>query len=280
MSFNKQPRQILVTGANRGIGFLVVKKLSETSSVDETIILLGSRDVKKGYDALRQLNSPSNVFVLHLDTSSNESILHAIEEIKQKHGGYLDVIVNNAAISIAEITEDSARQVFATNYYGIQFINEHMTPLLINNGRIINVSSQVGIDTLQECSRSLQEKYTSSELTQTQLNELVEDFISSVRTNNLENLGYRTKPDWFVYGVSKMALNALTQIETRQWSARKNLLCLSVTPGFCATDMTHFATNARSAELGADSILYVINTPANQLESGGFYRDGQLLTIS
>ncbi|CAF1451814.1 unnamed protein product [Adineta ricciae] len=280
MSFNKQPRQILVTGANRGIGFLVVKKLSETSSVDETIILLGSRDVKKGHDALRQLNSPSNVFVLHLDTSSNESILHAIEEIKQKHGGYLDVIVNNAAISIAEITEDSARQVFATNYYGIKFINEHMIPLMRNNGRIINVSSQVALDTLQECSRSLQEKYTSSELTQTQLNELVEDFISSVRTNNLENLGYRTKPDWFVYGVSKMALNSLTQIETRQWSACKNLLCLSVTPGFCATGMTRFATNARSAELGADSILYVIDTPANQLKSGGFYRDGQLLTIS
>jgi hypothetical protein len=33
---------------------------------------------------------------------------------------------------------------------------------------------------------------------------------------------------------------------------------------------------ARPAELGADSILYTVNTPANELQNGQFYQDGQL----
>ncbi|UJR20147.1 hypothetical protein I4U23_023279 [Adineta vaga] len=274
MSMNKEKHSILVTGANRGIGFVVVKKLLENSSSNNTTILLGSRDLKRGHDALIQLNSPSNVHVLQLDTSSHESIIHAIDEIKQNYGGHIDIVINNAAISTTEISVPTARELFATNYYGIKKLNEYIIPLMQPNGRIINVSSRVGLNTLQESSEAIQEKFTSSTLTQDQLDQLVEDFISGIETNNLENLGYNSKSKFFVYGVSKMALNTLTKIEARQWSNTKNLLFLSVTPGFCATDMTNHASDARSAEAGADSILYVVNAPQNELQNGGFYRDG------
>ncbi|CAF4264724.1 unnamed protein product, partial [Adineta steineri] len=66
MSSAKQ-RVILVTGANKGIGFEVIKKLLEESSASSNnLILLGSRDLKRGQDALLQLGSPSNVHVLQL----------------------------------------------------------------------------------------------------------------------------------------------------------------------------------------------------------------------
>lgn len=87
MPSTEQRRLILVTGANKGIGFEVVKKLAAESSSNGTVILLGSRDLQRGQDALIQLKSPSNVHILQLDTSSRESILRAIEEIKQKYGG-------------------------------------------------------------------------------------------------------------------------------------------------------------------------------------------------
>jgi NAD(P)-dependent dehydrogenase (short-subunit alcohol dehydrogenase family) len=76
--------------------------------------------------------------------------------------------------------------------------------------------------------------------------------------------------------VSKAALITLTRIEARQWSGAKNVLVLSVCPGYCATDLTKYAPDARPAELGADSILYVVKAPANELENGQFYQDGQL----
>ncbi|CAF1252629.1 unnamed protein product [Didymodactylos carnosus] len=99
MSSTEQQRVILVTGANKGIGFEVVKQLVQQPLIKSNdIILLGSRDAKRGQDALAQLDSPSNVHLLQLDTSSDESIAHATDEIKQKYGGQLDIIINNAGI--------------------------------------------------------------------------------------------------------------------------------------------------------------------------------------
>ena len=46
-------KRILITGANKGIGLATVAKLLD--SYDETILLLGSRDSKKGQEALNSL---------------------------------------------------------------------------------------------------------------------------------------------------------------------------------------------------------------------------------
>jgi carbonyl reductase 1 len=279
MSSTKQQRVILVTGANKGIGFYVVKKLLNEPSADNTIILLGSRDLKRGQDALEQLGSPFNVHLLQLDMSSTESINQAVSEIQEKYDGQLDIIINNAGILTKELTVDTARKTFAVNYYGIKLLNEQLFPIIRENGRIINVSSQVAAMVLHESSVTLQEKYTSSTLTTKELDQLVEDFISAIETNTLEDLGYHIKTLPTVYGISKAVLNTLTEIEAREWSTAKNLLVVSVSPGFCATDMTEHSSGARSPELGADSILHAVNTPHAELKNGGFYRDGQQLPL-
>ncbi|CAF3731577.1 unnamed protein product [Rotaria socialis] len=279
MSSTEQKRTILVTGANRGIGFLIVKKLAKESPPDSTIILLGSRDLKRGEDALIQLGSPSNVHVLQLDTSSRESIIRAKDEINQKYGGQLDVVINNAAITRKDLSVDAAREIFGTNYYGVKILNEYLFPLMQENGRIINVSSRVGPNVLYEASQALQQKYTSSTLTKYQVDQLVEELISAIDTNTLEHLGYNIESTDLIYGVSKAALNALTQVEAYEWSNNKNLLVVSVTPGFCATDMTEHAPDARPAELGADSILSIASASRNELRNGGFYRDGHQIPL-
>ncbi|CAM4858340.1 unnamed protein product [Rotaria socialis] len=279
MSSTEQKRTILATGANRGIGFLIVKKLAKESPPNSTIILLGSRDLKRGEDALIQLGSPSNVHVLQLDTSSRESIIRAKDEIKQKYGGQLDVVINNAAIIRKDLSADAAREIFGTNYYGVKILNEYLFPLMQENGRIINVSSRAGPIVLYKASQALQERYASSTLTKYQLDQLVEEFISAIETNTLEHLGYNAEPSFLMYGVSKAALNALTQVEAYEWSNNKNLLVVSVTPGFCATDMTEHAPDARPAELGADSILYMVNALRSELKNGGFYADGQQIPL-
>ena len=273
MASENQQRVILVTGANKGIGFEVVKKLIK--QLNDCLILLGSRDLQRGQEAITKLGSPSNVRLLQLDTSSVDSIARATDEIKQKYGGKLDILINNAGISKLERTAAVAREIFATNYYGVKLLNEYLSPLIRENGRIINVASEVGAWTLHEMSNDLQKKYKSSTLTAEQIDELLNDFISAIGSNSLQKLGYNEQSPFLIYGVSKAALIALTHVEARQWSGAKNVLVLSVCPGYCATDFSDNASGARPAELGADSILYAATAPASQLNNGEFYQDGE-----
>ena len=277
MSSTKQ-RIILVTGANKGIGFEVVKKLAKNSStIDDDVILLGSRDLTRGQDAIKQLGSPPNVHLFQLDSSSKESIARATNEIKQKFGGQLDVIINNAGIAKQGSSIEDARETFATNYYGIKTLNEHMAPLLRENGRIINVASEVGAWVMHGASKDLQDQYTSPTLTVEQLDRLVEDFLSAVESKTLEKVGYTTKLPIMQYGTSKSALIALTQIEARQRYGNKNIFAYAVCPGYCSTDLNNHGAGSRSPAEGADSILYVVNTPNDQLKNGSFYQDGKQL---
>jgi NAD(P)-dependent dehydrogenase (short-subunit alcohol dehydrogenase family) len=164
-------RVFLVTGANKGIGFEVVKKLSVNHPTD--LILLGSRDQKRGEEALIQLGSPSNVKVLLLDVSSKQSIEQAKKEIENKYGGYIDVLINNAAVAAKDGTHlKQLQDTFNTNFYGVKQMNDIMSPLLRDNGRIVNVSSGAGVLALQHCSKELKSKFLNPNLTETQLEQL------------------------------------------------------------------------------------------------------------
>ena len=279
MSSTKQERVIFISGANKGLGFLVVKKLLAASSTNNNdIILLGSRDLQRGQEALKQLGSPSNVHLLQVDTSSKESIAHATDEIKQKYGGQLDIIINNAGIASAATSLEKAREMLLTNYYGVKTVNEYLIPLLCNNGRIVNVASELGAWALNGASKDLQKKYTSPTLTVQQLDRLIEDYVSALESNTLDKIGYNSKMDLFNYGISKAALIILTRIQARQSGSDKKVFIYSVCPGYSATDINGHDPNARPAELGADSILYVVNTPNDQLENGAFYQDGKQIS--
>lgn len=269
----QQQRTIFITGANKGLGYEVVKKLLQDSPKDR--ILLGTRDLKRGEEAWKTLGAPANVHLLQIDTSSPESIARAKQEIQTKYQGQLDILINNAGIAPRGNTVAIAREILATNYYGVKLINEQLSGFLRENGRIVNVSSEVGAWTLHDMSKDLQEKYKSSSLTKEKLDALVEEFVSSIESNKTEELGYNTKSPYLNYGVSKTALTALTKIETRQWSGAKNVLVLAVCPGYCATDLNHHGPGSRPAELGAISILHPVNAPAKQLENGQFYQDGE-----
>ena len=266
-------RVILITGANKGIGFEVVKKLVAKPSND--VILLGCRDLQRGENALKALGSPSNVHLLHIDTSSPESIDKAKKEVQEKYNGQLDILVNNAGIADMAKSIEVARKIFATNYFGAKLVAERFADLIRENGRIINVASEVGAWTLFDMSKELQEKYQAKDLTKEKLNQLVDEFLSSVETDRSAELGYGTKFPYLIYGASKAALIALTKVEAREWKGANNVLVLAVCPGYCSTDLNHHGPGSRSPELGADSLLHTINTPANQLENGEFYQDGQ-----
>lgn len=288
MSAKQQTSQrvFLVTGANKGIGYQVVKKLSANQPND--LILLGSRDQKRGEEALVQLGSPSNVKVLVIDTSSKQSIEQAKQEIEKKYGSSLDVLINNAGIANSESGLKTLTDVFNTNYYGVKQVNDTMSSLLKDNGRIVNVSSGLGATSLKHCSPDLKTKFTDLNLTESQLDQLFVPLFKAVEQGqDPQTVGFLPiklpgfeNINVLYYCASKLGVNMLTRIEARDWNKKysaKNVIISAVCPGFCATDLNNNAAGARSAELGADSILHAVNT-AN-LENGQFWRDGNQLPL-
>lgn len=90
---------VLVTGANTGIGFELVKALYNHGSKQYDIIV-GSRSVDKAEVAIQSLktantSSRSTLTTLQIDISSDESITKAFETISSTFGR-VDVLVNNA----------------------------------------------------------------------------------------------------------------------------------------------------------------------------------------
>lgn len=93
---------------------------------------------------------PDRVLVQPLDVADPASIEAAIEAGVQRFGG-IDVVVNNAGItilSIFEATPDAAaRKIFETNVFGVMNVIRAALPRLRQRGggTIVNITSGVGI---------------------------------------------------------------------------------------------------------------------------------------
>ncbi|KAH8751407.1 hypothetical protein F5882DRAFT_454510 [Hyaloscypha sp. PMI_1271] len=151
---------VLITGANRGIGYETAKNLLLHSA--KYHILLGSRSLSRGASAASDLQSTPGVLgtvtSLQLDITSDSSISDAFEFIKTTHG-HLDILVLNAGIfglHPGTATLSSLRANFttilSTNVVSALVMTETFLPLLNNSKslstprspRIVFVSSSVG----------------------------------------------------------------------------------------------------------------------------------------
>ncbi|QIW99566.1 hypothetical protein AMS68_005084 [Peltaster fructicola] len=142
---------VLITGANTGLGYEAVKALLATS---ESHILLGTRSIQKGQDAIAKLqsevpNSKSTIEVLQVDVTSDESIEKAFNEVSSKHD-HLDVLVNNAGVNLERDAQDgklSLREawmgMWSTNVVGAHIMSHTFMPLLIKSKtpRLIFITS-------------------------------------------------------------------------------------------------------------------------------------------
>jgi NAD(P)-dependent dehydrogenase (short-subunit alcohol dehydrogenase family) len=85
----------LVTGANKGIGFGIVRELGKAGMT----VLLGARDAKLGEEAAAKLRTEKlDVHFVPLDLVRPETIAAAAASIDTQFQK-LDVLVNNAAIA-------------------------------------------------------------------------------------------------------------------------------------------------------------------------------------
>ncbi len=139
---------VVVTGAARGIGRAICKKLAlEGGLVAVTDVI--DDEAKQLAEEIKE--SGGQAAFWHMDTSAEENVKQVLAEISEKFGG-IHVLVNNAGIAgpnkaTHEIDEKEWDQVMAINVKGVFFCTKHAVPYMLKNkgGSIINLSSIYGI---------------------------------------------------------------------------------------------------------------------------------------
>ncbi|MEY2577200.1 MAG: hypothetical protein QOI49_24 [Verrucomicrobiota bacterium] len=143
----RNQKTVLVTGANKGIGFEVARQLARQGFR----VFLGARNEKAGGAAAEKLREEGDVIFLKIDISDTNSIRGAAEELSRQ-SDRLDVLVNNAGILLDEdksaltLTPEIFETTLRTNTLGPWLVAQAFAALLGKSQapRIVNVSSGGG----------------------------------------------------------------------------------------------------------------------------------------
>ena len=260
----------IVTGANKGIGFAIVKGLAKTFNGD---IYLTSRNEDRGLSAVKALSDEDIKVLYHqLDTDDESSIIQFADFIKEKHGG-IDILVNNAGIAFKrDATEPISYQAtitIKTNYFGTKLACDHFFPLLKSGARVVNLSSNCGFLPLIP-GDDLKKKLASSDSTLSfeELDAMMKDFVDSTKDGSHEEKGWPNGS----YVVSKVGLSALTRIQQREMdkdSTRTDIAINHVHPGYVDTDMSSHKGHITPEE-GAKSSLFAATLPPDTNVKGKY----------
>ncbi|PWW63199.1 SDR family oxidoreductase [Actinokineospora spheciospongiae] len=213
----------LVTGANKGIGLRIARRLGEVGMT----VHLGARDQERGRAAERELRADGlDARFTRIDVTVQEQVEAAAERIGAEHGR-LDVLVNNAGVVVewgiptAEITAEHMRAAFEVNVFGTVAVTNAFIPLLSRsaNARVVNISSPLG---------SLS---------------LLSDPENPISTRGL-----------LPYSSSKAALNAVTLVYANALRG-EGIKVNAANPGLVATDLNSrspFSRGVLTPEQGAE----------------------------
>jgi NAD(P)-dependent dehydrogenase (short-subunit alcohol dehydrogenase family) len=235
----KEKHIALVTGANKGIGFEVVRDLARKGFH----VFLGARDTEAGEAATEKLRKEGEkedygeITFLKIDVSKPDSIRGAAEEFSRK-SDRLDTLVNNAGILLDDdkdvlmVAPEIFETTLRTNTLGALLVSQAFVPFLKKSDapRIVNVSSGGG-----------------------QLADGADGWAPA-------------------YCISKTALNGVT---SQLAAALPKFAVNSVCPGWVRTDMGG-PDATRSVAEGASGIAWLA-AEAPQNQTSKFWRDRKVI---
>jgi len=136
---------ILITGANRGIGHNILKKISNNGYT-----VIGTSRSESGLENISNTLENTNGEGMIMDVTNQESIDQAVSNIKEKYG-VIYGLVNNAGITqdnlLMRMTDKEWSSVIDTNLTSLYRVTKSVIKDMMKAriGRIINIGSIVGL---------------------------------------------------------------------------------------------------------------------------------------
>lgn len=138
------PRTALVTGASRGIGAAIARRLARDGFA--VVINYVGNQVEAQAVADQIMQEGGRAIIAQADVSNAEAVAAMFDQAEQAFGG-LDVVVNNAGVmqqaTIAEFKEATFDQSIAINLKGAFLCMQQAARRVRAGGRIINLSTSV-----------------------------------------------------------------------------------------------------------------------------------------
>lgn len=161
-------RTIVITGATSGFGKGLVKEFLRNG---DRVIATG-RNLSQRREILldERVLAQGRLIEKDLDVTSDEQRQEFAKYCRQELG-HVDILVNNAGYGVFGALEDldeaQIRQQFEANFFGLALITQSLLPLLRHGkGRIINLSSVLGLMGMPLTSMYCASKYAVEGLTE------------------------------------------------------------------------------------------------------------------
>lgn len=138
----------LITGAARGIGLGFTRHYLEQGHT--VVATVRSLDASKHLQPLAQTYN-DHLKLLELDVSSDRSVAGLAGTLQERETK-LDLVINNAGVSIGKPFNEWTTENFETNFrvnaIGPALVAQCLVPLMADGGKLINVTSGMGSITL------------------------------------------------------------------------------------------------------------------------------------
>jgi len=206
-------KTIIITGANRGIGFHCALRAAQMQP--DRRIVLACRNPAAGELAaqkIRALTGHGHVISLPIDLASLPSVQRFVDLLQDLQDPAVEALINNAGILVNEkneLTEDGFEKTFATNHLGPFYLTLLLSAHYDTGARIIFVTSEA--HHLVRHSSTIPSLYASANLP----------------TSNQKN----EQPLWMRrYAISKLC-NILTAYKLSELLADRNIRVNACNPG-------------------------------------------------
>ena len=139
-------KTILITGASSGFGRLTAEKLANSGHR----VFAGFRSTDGAKKPVADELRGKQIEILRLDVTDQASVDSAVKQLLKTTNNQLDVVVNNAGMASAGISEsftaEQVREMFDVNVFGVQRVIRATLPALRakRSGLVINIGSILG----------------------------------------------------------------------------------------------------------------------------------------
>jgi 3-oxoacyl-[acyl-carrier protein] reductase len=141
--FDFSGKVALVTGSSRGIGAGIVRAF-DTAGARCVVNYVADPAGRNEAEARAVAATLRDALVIECDVGDDAQVAAMMDRIRKEFGG-LDILVNNAGIlrdrTLKKMSPDEWDSVLRVNLTGAFNCLRHATPILRDDGRVVNVSS-------------------------------------------------------------------------------------------------------------------------------------------